>query len=166
MQELNPKVKEIREKYKDKADIMNKKIMELYKKEKVNPLSGCLPLLLQMPFFFALYSALVNSIDLWNAPFIFWIRDLSLPDTIFRIHGFNVNILPVIMTITTFLQQKMTPGSDSTQQQMLIKMMPVIFIVIFWNMPSGLVLYWIMQNVLQILHQLYINKKASRKAAA
>ncbi len=166
MQELNPKVKEIREKYKDKADIMNKKIMELYKKEKVNPLSGCLPLLLQMPFFFALYSALVNSIDLWNAPFIFWIRDLSLPDTIYRIHGFNINILPVIMTVTTFLQQKMTPGSDSTQQQMLIKMMPVIFIVIFWNMPSGLVLYWIMQNVLQILHQLYINKKASRKAAA
>ncbi len=166
MQELNPKIKEIREKFKDKPEVMNKKVMELYKKEKVNPLSGCLPLLLQMPFFFALYSALINSIDLWNAPFIFWIQDLSMPDTIFQISGFNINILPIIMTITTFLQQKMTPGSDSSQQQMFIKLMPLIFIVIFWNMPSGLIIYWIMQNVLQVLHQVYINKKPAKEAVA
>jgi len=166
MQELNPKIKEIREKFKDKPEVMNKKVMELYKKEKVNPLSGCLPLLLQMPFFFALYSAFINSIDLWQAPFILWINDLSLPDTVFQISGFNINILPIIMTVTTFLQQKMTPGSDSSQQQMFVKLMPLIFIVIFWNMPSGLIIYWIMQNVLQVLHQVYINRKPAKEAAA
>ncbi len=162
MQELSPKVKEIQTKYKDKPDQMNKKIMELYKKEKVNPLGGCLPLLLQLPFFFALYSALINSIDLWKAPFILWISDLSLPDTVATISGFNINILPIIMTATTYLQQKMTPGSDSAQQQMMIKLMPFIFLFIFWNMPSGLIIYWIMQNVLQILHQLYINQRAKK----
>ncbi|MCX7678834.1 MAG: membrane protein insertase YidC [Spirochaetes bacterium] len=163
MQELAPKVKEIQTKYKDKPDIMNKKIMDLYKKEKVNPLGGCLPLLLQLPFFFALYSALVNSIDLWKAPFIFWIKDLSLPDTVATIAGFNINILPLVMTLTTYLQQKMTPGSESAQQQIMIKLMPFIFLFIFWNMPSGLILYWIMQNILQILHQLYINQKAKKE---
>lgn len=166
MQELNPKIKEIQAKYKDKPEMMNKKVMELYKKEKVNPLSGCLPLLLQMPFFFALYSALINSIDLWQAPFIpHWITDLSMPDTVTTIAGFNINILPVLMTATTYFQQKMTPGADSSQQQMMMKIMPFLFLFIFWNMPSGLVLYWIMQNLLQILHQLYINSRAKKEAA-
>jgi YidC/Oxa1 family membrane protein insertase len=165
MQELSPKIKEIQTKYKEKPEVMNKKVMELYKKEKVNPLSGCLPLLLQMPFFFALYSALINSIDLWQAPFIFWITDLSMPDTVATISGFNINILPVLMTATTYFQQKMTPGSDSSQQQMMMKIMPFLFLFIFWNMPSGLVLYWIMQNVLQILHQLYINSRPKKEAA-
>ncbi len=162
MQELNPVIQELREKYKDKPDVLNKKIMEVYKKNKVNPMGGCLPLLLQMPFFFALYSALVNSVDLWQAPFILWIKDLSLPDTIFTIAGFNINILPLVMTGTTYLQQKMSTG-EVTQQQKMLMLMPLIFIVIFWNMPSGLVLYWIMQNVLQIGHQLIINRRGKRK---
>ncbi|MCX8124166.1 MAG: membrane protein insertase YidC [Spirochaetes bacterium] len=157
MQELNPVIQELREKYKDKPDVLNKKIMEVYKKNKVNPMGGCLPLLLQMPFFFALYSALVNSVDLWQAPFILWIKDLSLPDTIYRIGGFNINILPLVMTGTTYLQQKMSTG-ETTQQQKMLMLMPLIFIVIFWNMPSGLVLYWTMQNILQIAHQMIINK--------
>ncbi len=159
LQALNPQINEMREKYKDKPEILNKKIMEVYKKNKVNPASGCLPLLVQMPFFFALYSALINSIDLWHAPFMLWIKDLSLPDTILQIQGFNVNILPILMTGTTYLQQKMTSGDAVGQQQKMLMFMPLIFIVIFWNMPSGLVLYWIMQNVLQILHQLYVNRK-------
>jgi len=96
-------------------------------------------------------------VDLWQAPFILWIKDLSLPDTIYRIAGFNINILPIIMTGTTYLQQKMSSG-EATQQQKMLMLMPLIFIVIFWNMPSGLVLYWIMQNVLQIGHQMIINK--------
>lgn len=158
MQELNPVIQELREKYKDKPDVLNKKIMEVYKKNKVNPMGGCLPLLLQMPFFFALYSALINSVDLWQAPFILWIKDLSLPDTVFTISGFNINILPIVMTATTYLQQKMSTGEASQQQKMLL-FMPLIFIVIFWNMPSGLVLYWIMQNVLQIAHQMIVNRK-------
>lgn len=164
LQALNPQINEMRAKYKDKPEILNKKIMELYKKNKVNPASGCLPLLLQMPFFFALYSALINSIDLWQAPFIFWIKDLSMPDTIMTISGFNINILPIIMTGTTFLQQKMTTGDAMGQQQKMMMFMPLIFIVIFWNMPSGLVLYWSMQNILQILQQLYINKKGKKEA--
>ncbi len=158
LQELNPQMTEIREKYKDKPDMMNKKVMELYKKNKVNPASGCLPILVQMPFFFALYSALINSIDLWQAPFILWINDLSLPDTILQIKGFDINILPIIMTGTTYLQQRMSSGDVVGQQQKMMMMMPLIFIVIFWNMPSGLVLYWTMQNLLQILHQLYVTK--------
>jgi len=163
MQALNPKITEIRGKYKDKPELMNKKIMELYKKEKVNPASGCLPMLLQLPFFFALYSALINSVDLWQAPFTLWITDLSLPDTVFQISGFNINILPIIMTGSTYLQQKMSSGDAAGQQQKMMAFLPLIFIVIFWNMPSGLVLYWTMQNILQIFHQLYINKRGSDK---
>lgn len=162
MQALNPKITEIRDKYKDKPEVLNKKIMELYKKEKVNPASGCLPLLLQMPFFFALYSALINSVDLWQAPFTLWIQDLSLPDTVFTLSGFNINILPLIMTGSTYLQQKMSSGDAAGQQQKMMAFLPLIFIVIFWNMPSGLVLYWTMQNLLQILHQLYISKWSSK----
>ncbi len=162
MQALNPKITEIRDKYKDKPEVMNKKVMELYKKEKVNPASGCLPLLLQMPFFFALYSALINSVDLWQAPFTLWIKDLSLPDTVYTISGFNINVLPLIMTGSTYLQQRMSSGDAAGQQQKMMAFLPLIFIVIFWNMPSGLVLYWTMQNLLQILHQLYISKWSSK----
>lgn len=158
LQALNPQINEIREKYKDKPEQLNKKIMEIYKKNKVNPMSGCLPMLLQLPFFFALYSALINSIDLWQAPFMLWISDLSLPDTVYQLQGFNINILPILMTGTTFLQQKMSSGEMVGQQQKMMMLMPLVFIVIFWNMPSGLVLYWTMQNALQIAHQLYVNK--------
>lgn len=166
LHELTPQINELREKYKEKPEILNKKIMEIYKKNKVNPASGCLPILVQMPFFFALYSALINSIDLWQAPFVLWMKDLSLPDTIFHIAGFNVNVLPVLMTLTTYLQQKMSTVETTGQQKVMLMLMPFIFIVIFWNMPSGLVLYWIMQNVLQILHQLYINKRDEKKESA
>jgi len=159
MQELSPIISELREKYKGKPEILNKKIMEIYKKNKVNPMSGCLPLLLQLPFFFALYSALINSVDLWRAPFILWIMDLSMPDTVYTFNNFNINILPIFMTLTTFIQQKLSSGSTMGQQQKIMMLMPLVFIVIFWNMPSGLVLYWTLQNLLQILHQVYINKK-------
>jgi YidC/Oxa1 family membrane protein insertase len=113
-----------------------------------------------MPFFFALYSALINSIDLWNAPFILWVKDLSMPDTVATISGFNVNILPVIMVVSTFFQTKLSTidTGQSKQQKIMMMAMPVIFIFIFWTMPSGLVLYWIMQNVLQIANQLIVNK--------
>ncbi len=165
MQELNPQIQELRDKYKEKPEVMNKKVMELYKKNKVNPMSGCLPLLLQMPFFFALYSALINSVDLWQAPFILWVNDLSLPDTVMQIQGFNLNILPVIMTVTTFLQQRLSSVDAASQQQKFMMFMPLIILVVLWNMPSGLVLYWIMQNVLQVFHQLYINRKGKVEAA-
>jgi len=171
MQALAPKMNELKEKYKGKPDVLNKEIMKMYKTNKVNPMGGCLPMLLQMPFFFALWSALINSIDLWQAPFIFWIKDLSLPDTVFNVaqiipsFSFNVNILPIIMTATSFIQQRLMPtAGGSTQQQKVMMFMPLIFIVIFWDMPSGLVLYWTLQNVMQILHQLYTERKTVKEA--
>ena len=168
MQALTPKMNELKEKYKGKPDVLNREMMKLYKTNKVNPMGGCLPLILQMPFFFALWSALINSIDMWQAPFIFWIKDLSLPDTVAIIPfiDINLNILPIIMTATSFFQQRLMPSAaGGGQQQKMMMLMPLIFIVIFWNMPSGLVLYWTMQNLMQILHQLYSNRRAKPAAA-
>jgi YidC/Oxa1 family membrane protein insertase len=159
MQELAPEVKKLQVKYKDKPDVLQKETMKLYKDNKVNPMGGCLPLLLQMPFFFALYSALINSIDLWNAPFMLWIKDLSMPDTVATISGFDINILPLLMTVSTIIQQKQTMVDTGNQQQkIMMYMMPVILLFIFWTMPSGLVLYWFLQNLYQIVHQYVVNK--------
>ena len=160
---LQPEMAAIKAKYKDKPEKMQKEMMELYKKHKVNPMSGCLPLLIQMPFFIALYSALSTSVDLWQAPFCLWIKDLSSPDTIFTIGafgGFNVNLLPILMTVTTYIQQKMSTVDTgaSGAQAMMMKIMPLLFIIFFWTMPSGLTLYWSIQNILQIGHQVYVNK--------
>jgi YidC/Oxa1 family membrane protein insertase len=164
MQALSPKMAELKEKYKGKPELLNKEMMKMYKTNKVNPMGGCLPLILQMPFFFALWSALINSIDMWQAPFIFWIKDLSMPDTVAQVLGYNFNILPILMTATSFIQQKMMPSGGSGQQQKMMMLMPLVFIVIFWNMPSGLVLYWTLQNTMQILHQLYSNRKPVQQA--
>jgi YidC/Oxa1 family membrane protein insertase len=158
MQSLTPKINELKARYKDKPDVMQKEMMKLYKENKVNPLSGCLPILVQMPFFFALYSALINSIDLWNAPFILWIKDLSMPDTVATISGFDINILPIFMTVSTYFQQKLSTidTGQSKQQQIMMTMMPLIFIFIFWTMPSGLVLYWTLQNVFQKIGRAHV----------
>ncbi len=166
MQQLTPKLNELKAKYKDKPDLMQKEMMKLYKENKVNPMGGCLPLLLQMPFFFALYSALIDSIDLWHAPFIFWMKDLSMPDTVLTISGFDLNILPIIMTASTFLQSKLSTVDTGGQQKMMMMMMPLVFIFIFWSMPSGLVLYWALQNIFQIAHQLIINKRTQKEQAS
>lgn len=166
MQMLTPEINKLKEKFKDKPDVMQKEMMKLYKDNKVNPLGGCFPLLLQMPFFFALYSALINSIDLWNAHFIFWMKDLSMPDTVATISGVDINILPIIMTISTFVMQKLTSVDTGPQQKIMMYMMPVMFIFIFWTMPSGLVLYWTLQNVFQIAHQLIVTRMGKTPKAA
>lgn len=165
MQLLTPQINALKTKYKDKPDVMQREMMALYKTNKVNPLSGCLPLLVQMPFFFALYSALTNSIDLWNAPFILWMQDMSMPDTVAQIAGVKINILPLVMTITTYFQQKLSTvdTGQSKQQKILMGAMPLLFIFIFWSMPSGLVLYWILQNIFQITHQLFVNRMGKVK---
>lgn len=167
MSALSPKIAELKIKYKDKPDVMQREIMGLYKKEGVNPLGGCLPLLIQMPFFIALYSALNNSLDMWQAPFMLWIKDLSEPDTVGHLLGIPINIMPILMTVTMFFQQKLTTvdTGGSTQQQMIMKLMPVMFIFIFWSMPSGLVIYWTVQNTLQIAHSLIVMKMPSKKKA-
>jgi YidC/Oxa1 family membrane protein insertase len=167
MSELQPKLVELKEKYQDNPQKLQKATMELYKVNKVNPMGGCLPILIQMPFFIALYSALSTSFGLWQAPFVFWIKDLSAPDTLFTISGFNMNILPLIMTASTYIQQKMTQMDTAAtgSQKMIMKFMPLMFIFIFWSMPSGLTLYWTVQNVLQIAHQTYVNKRKNGKKA-
>ena len=164
MQEIAPQLKKLQEKYKGKPELLQQETVKLYKENKVNPLGGCLPLLLQMPFFFGLYSGLISSIDLWNAEFMFWIKDLSMPDTIYTISGFEIVVLPIFMTITTVIQQRQTMVDTGNQQQkMLMYMMPVILLFVFWRMPSGLVLYWFLQNLYQIMHQYIVNKIGMRK---
>jgi len=167
MQAIQPKVEELRKLYKDNPQKLNKEIMELYRLHKVNPLGGCLPLLLQMPIFFALYQALMRSVALRGAKFL-WIKDLSEPDRLFTlpvslpILSNEFNILPIIMAIGMFFQQKMTSaasgGAAAEQQKMMLIIMPVMFGFIFYRMPSGLVLYWLINSVLMLLFQLRMNR--------
>ncbi len=161
MSKLQPEIQKIKDKYKDDQQKVQEETMKLYKERGVNPMGGCLPLIVQMPFFIALYSALINSVELWNTPFIFWINDLSLPDTAFAVAGFDIHILPLIMTVTSFFQQKVSTVDTgaASQQQMMLKIMPVILLFIFWSMPSGLIMYWTIQNILQVGHQLFVNRK-------
>ena len=167
MQAIQPKVEELRKQFKDNPQKLNKEIMELYKLHKVNPLGGCLPLLLQMPIFFALYQALMRSVALRGAKFL-WIKDLSEPDRLFTLPvslpvlGNEFNILPIIMAIGMFFQQKMTSaasgGAAAEQQKIMLIVMPVMFGFIFYRMPSGLVLYWLVNSVLMLLFQLRMNR--------
>ncbi len=157
MQEIQPKMNEIREKYKKDPQKMQKETMELYKKYKVNPLGGCLPMLLQIPVFFALYKILSIAIELRGAPFMLWINDLSIKDPYY--------ILPIVMGITMVIQQKMTPSSADPKQQKIMMFMPVIFTFMFLNFASGLVLYWLVNNILSIVQQFYVNRKLARETA-
>lgn len=127
---------------------MNQEMMALYKKHKVNPLGGCLPMLLQIPVFIALYHALFFSIELRGAPFMLWITDLSKSDPYF--------VTPVIMGATMFLQQKLTPSVADPVQQKIFLMMPIVFTFLFITFPSGLVIYWTVNNILTISQQYYI----------
>jgi YidC/Oxa1 family membrane protein insertase len=128
--------------------------MKLYKEEGVNPLGGCLPLLLQMPIFFSLYNLFGKTIELRQAPFMLWIQDLSLPDELL-IAGFGLHVLPLLMSVSMLIQQKMT--MKDPKQAFLVYMMPAMMIFIFWSMSSGLVLYWTIFNVLTIGQQLLVN---------
>lgn len=151
MKDLAPKIKALKERYGDDRQKLSQATMELYKKEKINPLGGCLPMLVQIPFFIALYYVLIEAVELRHAPFIFWIHDLSVKDPYY--------ILPVLMGISMFFQQKLTPTSPDPTQAKMMMFMPVIFTVFFMSFPSGLVLYWLVNYLLSILQQLYINQK-------
>ena len=152
MQQLTPRMKKLQEKYKNNKEKLNKEMMDLYRKNKVNPLGGCLPLLLQIPVFFALYSSLSSAVELRHAPFIFWISDLSQPD--------GLGITPLLMGVSMYIQQKMTPQTammDSTQAK-IMQMLPFIFTVFSFTFPSGLTMYWVTSNVLSIAQQQIINR--------
>ena len=152
MQQLTPRMKKLQEKYKNNKEKLNKEMMELYRKNRVNPLGGCLPMLLQLPVFFALYSALSSAVELRHAPFIFWISDLSQPD--------GLGITPILMGASMYIQQKMTPQTammDSTQAKVM-QMLPFIFTIFTFTFPSGLTLYWVTSNILSIAQQQIINR--------
>ena len=166
MKKLQPHMTELREKYKDNKEQMNKEVMALYKTYGVNPASGCVPILIQLPVFFGLYQALLTSIELRHAPFIkylpgtdmLWLADLSTKDPLY--------ITPIIMGVTMFLQQRMNPPAADPMQQKIMMFLPLIFTVLFLNFPAGLVLYWLVNNVLSIAQQQMMIRKLKGHAAA
>ncbi|HYM80365.1 MAG TPA: membrane protein insertase YidC [Candidatus Limnocylindria bacterium] len=151
MQRLQPEMERIKVKYKNDPQAMNTAVMALYKENKVNPAGGCLPILLQMPLFIALYSVLFNAIELRQAPFAAWIQDLSAPDHLFSIGPFPIRVLPLVMTGSGLLSQKLTPTDP--RQAPTMYLMNVMMLVFFYNLPSGLVLYWTVMNLLTALQQ-------------
>ncbi len=165
MQALQPKIEALRQQYKDNPQKLNKEMLELYKEHKVNPFGGCLPLILQLPIFFALYPVLMRSVALRGAKFL-WIKDLSEPDKLFTlpqslpILGNEINILPILMVIGMFLQQKISmvgsSGSSAEQQKIMLLIMPIMMGFIFYHMPSGLVLYWFINSTLMLIFQFKI----------
>ncbi len=167
MKKVQPLMAEIREKYKDDKKKMNQEIMGLYKTYKVNPMGGCLPMIVQIPVFFALYRMLYEAIELRHAPFLLWITDLSAPDRLFRFDfsipfmqpPYGIPVLTLVMGATMFLQQKMSPPPGDPAQAKMMMFMPIIFTFIFINFSSGLVLYWLTNNILSIGQQYYISKK-------
>jgi len=152
MQKIQPELAQLKEKYKDNKEEFARQQLSLYKKYKVNPLSGCLPTLIQIPVFIALYNALMYAIELRHAPFIsFWINDLSAKDPTY--------VAPLVMGLSMLIQQKMTPTSVDPAQAKMMMFMPIVFTVMFLSFPSGLVIYWLVNNVISIAQQVYINRK-------
>jgi YidC/Oxa1 family membrane protein insertase len=158
MSKLQPQINALRDRYKKDRDKLNQEIMKLYQENKVNPMSGCLPIVVQIPVFFALYRALLGAIELRHAPFFFWITDLSAKDPLY--------ITPIFMGATMVLQQRMTPTTGDPRQAQIMMFMPIVFTALFLNFPSGLVLYWIVNNVLTIGHQYWMNKSIKKEEAA
>ncbi|MDP2683399.1 MAG: membrane protein insertase YidC [Deltaproteobacteria bacterium] len=150
MQRIQPQVAALREKYKDDKEKMNRELMDLYKRYSINPLGGCLPTVLQIPVFIALYNVLSTSMELRHAPFAFWLYDLSAKDPYY--------VTPILMGATMLIQQKMTPSAMDPVQAKMMLIMPVVFTFMFLSFPSGLVIYWLVNNVLSIAQQYYIQK--------
>ena len=151
MRKVGPRLKTLKERYGDDRQKMNQAMMELYKTEKINPMGGCLPIVVQIPVFIALYWALLESVDLRQAPFIFWIEDLSVRDPYF--------VLPVIMGISMLIQQRLNPAPPDPIQAKIMMALPFVFSVFFAFFPSGLVLYWVVNNVLSISQQWVITRR-------
>lgn len=151
MRMLQPRLKRLQETYKDDRQALGKKTMEMYREEKVNPLGGCLPMLVQIPIFISLYWVLLESVELRHAPFIFWIHDLSMKDPYF--------VLPILMGLSMFLQQKLSPAPADPMQAKVMMFLPVIFTFLFSSFPAGLVLYWLTNNLISISQQWVITKR-------
>lgn len=158
MRAVSPKLQLLKEQYGEDKQRMNQAMMELYKTEKVNPLGGCLPIAVQIPVFIALYTVLLTTVELRNAPFMLWIQDLSLPDPYY--------VLPLIMGVTMLLQTRMNPTPPDPIQAKVMQIMPVAFSIFFFFFPSGLVLYWLVNNILSISQQWYITRTIGKEMAA
>jgi YidC/Oxa1 family membrane protein insertase len=158
MRKLQPKLQELKERYGSNKQELNMKMMEMYRKEKVNPLGGCLPILVQIPVFIALYWVLVETVEMRQAPFVLWLNDLSSKDPYF--------ILPLIMGVSMFIQQRLSPPPADPVQAKVMQFFPIMFTGFFAFFPSGLVLYWVVNNLLSILQQWYINKTIGKAVPA
>jgi len=157
MKEVQPRLMAMREQYKSEPQKLNQAMMEMYRKEKINPLGGCLPVVIQIPVFIALYWVLLSSVEMRGAPWVLWIHDLSVPDPYY--------ILPVIMAISMFVQTKLNPTPPDPIQAKVMMYMPIIFSVMFFFFPAGLVLYWVVNNLLSIAQQWQINQMFGKKDA-
>lgn len=157
MRAVSPRLQALKEKYGDDRMAMQQAMMQMYKEEKINPLGGCLPMLLQIPVFIGLYWAIFSSVELRQAPWFGWITDLSRPDPLF--------ILPIIMALTMFIQTHLNPPPSDPMQAKMMKLMPIIFSIMFFFFPAGLVIYWVVNNILTILQQWYINHSTEKQRA-
>ena len=157
MRRVAPQMKKIQERYANDRERLSKEMMGLYKKEGANPLGGCLPMLLPMPIFIALYWVLFESVELRLAPFMFWIEDLAQMDPYF--------VLPLLMGASTYYMQSLNPQVGDPMQQKMMKMMPIMFTVLFLFFPAGLVLYWLVNNVLSIAQQQFVYRQAEKAQA-
>jgi YidC/Oxa1 family membrane protein insertase len=156
MRVVAPKMQRLKEQYGDDRQRMQQAMMELYKTEKINPLGGCLPMLIQIPVFISLYWVLLSSVEIRNAPWILWIHDLAVPDPYY--------ILPVIMAVSMWVQTKLNPTPPDPIQAKVMLYMPIIFSIMFFFFPAGLVLYWVVNNILSIAQQWQINKMIIKRA--
>jgi YidC/Oxa1 family membrane protein insertase len=172
---LQPEMERLKAKYENDPSKMQQELLEFYRKNKINPLGGCLPILIQIPVFFALYKVLFVSIEMRHAPFVGWIEDLSAPDPTSIINlfgllpfedtlGLHIGIWPIIMAFTMYLQQKMTPQPNDPVQAKMMLLMPLFFLYLFASFPAGLVIYWTCSNVLTIIQQWIQNQMMKEKA--
>ncbi len=174
MQRLAPQIERLREKYKDNNEQLQKEMVDLYKRNHVNPLGGCAPMALQLPIFIGLYEALLNSVELRHAPFVGWINDLSTPDCLHvpglpqlpLMHCHGLPVLVLLMGVTSFLQQYMTPTTPDPNQQRMMMLTPVIFTIMLINFPAGLALYYFSSNLLGVIQQYFLNREFKQYAPA
>ena len=156
MKAMAPRIEQLRQRYGDDRTKLNQAMMELYRTEKINPLGGCLPIVVQIPVFIALYWVLLAAIELRHTPWLGWIQDLSAPDPLY--------ILPLIMAVSMFIQTKLNPPPPDPVQAKVMMIMPIVFSIFFFFFPAGLVLYWTVQNILGIVQQWLINKSVEKHA--
>ena len=169
MRELAPRLQSMKEKFGDDKQKMQQAMMEMYRTEKINPMGGCLPILIQIPVFIALYWVLLGTVELRNAPFFGWIQDLSAPDTLFgTLPWLNmpIGLLPILMGATMIIQTSLNPAPTDPIQAKVMKVMPIVFSIFFFFFPAGLVLYWLVNNILSIAQQWYVNKSIHAAALA